>query len=82
MTVMTKHEIDCEEALRSLFDFLDHELDDEESDAMQRHLSTCRTCYSRANFERRLKDRLRELRHDDDPAVDAEERIKRLLQSF
>jgi anti-sigma factor (TIGR02949 family) len=78
---MTKHDIDCEQALKSLFDFLDHELDDAERDAMQRHLSTCRSCWSRANFEQRLKDRLRELRRDE-PAQDATARIKRLLESF
>ena len=78
---MTRHEIDCEGALRHLFDFLDHELGEDERDAMQRHLSTCRSCYSRASFERRLKEKLHELRRDE-PAVDAQERIKRLLQSF
>lgn len=78
---MTGHEIDCEAALRHLFDFLDHELDGDERDAMQRHLSTCRSCYSRANFERRLKEKLHELRCDE-PAVAAQERIRRLLQSF
>jgi anti-sigma factor (TIGR02949 family) len=78
---VTKHDIDCEQALRHLFDFIDHELDDDERDAMQRHLATCRSCFSRANFENRLKDKLRELRRDE-PGEDASERIKRLLQSF
>jgi anti-sigma factor (TIGR02949 family) len=78
---MNRHDMDCEEALKRLFDFLDHELGDDERDAMQRHLSTCLGCWSRASFERRLKARLRELRRDE-PVVDAEERIKRLLRSF
>jgi anti-sigma factor (TIGR02949 family) len=78
---VTQHDIDCEQALRKLFDFLDHELEDDERDAMQRHISTCRSCYSRANFERRLKDKLIQLRHGE-PEHDANERIKRLLQSF
>jgi anti-sigma factor (TIGR02949 family) len=78
---LTQHDIDCEQALRSLFDFLDHELDPQERDAMQHHLSTCRSCYSRANFEGRLKEKLRELRCDDPPET-AHERIRRLLQSF
>ena len=78
---MTQNDIDCEQALRKLFDFIDHELDDDERDAMQRHLSTCRTCFSRASFERRLKDKLHELRHDN-PEPDADERIRRLLRSF
>lgn len=78
---MTQHDIDCEQALRGLFAFLDHELDVEERAAMQRHLSICRSCYSRVNFEQRLKDKLRELRREE-PAQDVTERIKRLVQSF
>ena len=78
---MTRHDIDCEQALRHLFDFIDHELDDGERDAMQRHLQTCRSCFSRATFEGRLKERLHELRRDE-PAEDVNERIRRLLQSF
>lgn len=78
---MTQHDIDCEQALRALFAFLDHELDDEERAAMQRHLSTCRSCYSRVNFEQQLKDKLRELRRDE-PAQDVTERIRRLVKSF
>lgn len=77
---MTQHDIDCEKALGRLFAFLDHELADDEREAMQYHLSTCRSCFSRASFERRLKDKLRELRED--TAVSASERIEKLLQSF
>jgi anti-sigma factor (TIGR02949 family) len=77
---MTKHDIDCEEALGRLFAFLDHELGVDEREAMQAHLLRCRSCFSRASFERRLKDKLRELR--DDKAVGATERIDKLLQSF
>jgi anti-sigma factor (TIGR02949 family) len=77
---VTEHDFDCEQALRRLFDFLDHELEDGERDAMQRHLSTCRSCFSRADFERRLKAKLGELRQE--PAPSAGERIKRLLESF
>lgn len=78
---MTRHDIDCDQALRRLFDFLDHELADDERDAVERHLQTCRSCFSRADFERRLKDKLRELR-DAEPAQTASERIKALVRSF
>lgn len=78
---VTQHEYDCEQALRRLFDFLDHELDGEERDAMQRHLHTCRSCYSRADFEQRLKGKLTALR-EQVPAESAHERIRRLLESF
>ena len=78
---MTRQEINCEEALGRLFEFLDHELSADERAAVERHLQTCRSCFSRAGFERRLKEKLRELRGDE-PTHAASERIKGLLQDF
>lgn len=78
---MTQHDYDCEQALQRLFDFLDHELADEERDAMQRHLHTCRSCYARADFEQRLKGKLATLR-EQVPTPSAQQRIRRLLDSF
>jgi anti-sigma factor (TIGR02949 family) len=78
---MTKHEIECEQALRQIFEYIDHELDDTERTAMEHHLHTCHSCYSRVEFERRLKVKLGELKNDDvDPTV--RERIKRMLETF
>lgn len=78
---MTQQELTCEQALHHLFEFLDHELEPAERDAMQRHMSTCRSCYSRMDFERRLKEKLGELRREE-PVESASERVKRLLESF
>jgi anti-sigma factor (TIGR02949 family) len=78
---MTKREIKCEQALKQIFQYIDHELDHARRAAMEHHLHTCHSCYSRAEFEQRLKAKLGELKKDDaDPAV--RERIKRLLESF
>jgi anti-sigma factor RsiW len=78
---MTKHEIECEQALRQVFEYIDHVLDDTERAAMEHHLHTCHSCYSRVEFEGRLKAKLGELKkHDADPTV--RERIKKLLESF
>jgi anti-sigma factor (TIGR02949 family) len=53
---MTDREIrSCEQALRFLAAHLDGELDDATGDEIQRHLARCRSCYSRAEFEKRLK---------------------------
>ena len=59
---MEKRDIDCEQALRQIFDFLDHELGAADHEAMHRHLETCKSCFSRMDFERRLKDKLKALR--------------------
>jgi anti-sigma factor RsiW len=59
---MTKHEIPgCEEALRLLALYLDRELSTGSSRLVERHLERCRSCWSRAEFESRLRERLAEL---------------------
>lgn len=54
-----RERIDCEEALRRLAAYLDRELEAGESAEVERHLERCRSCFSRAEFERRLKERIR-----------------------
>ncbi|HEY5602805.1 MAG TPA: zf-HC2 domain-containing protein [Gammaproteobacteria bacterium] len=50
-----KKTIDCEEALKRLFDYIDHELHGHRHEEMADHLSKCRSCYSRLEFEKRLQ---------------------------
>jgi anti-sigma factor (TIGR02949 family) len=45
----------CEEALRLLAAHLDGELDADSGAGLEQHLDACRSCCSRAEFERRLK---------------------------
>ena len=72
--------INCDEALRLLAAFLDHELNDERQ-AVERHLQACRSCFSRAEFERRLKGEIAQLgRETVQPGF--EERVRRLIGSF
>lgn len=78
---MTREITSCEEALQVLADHLDDELDPELRTQLLGHLDTCRSCYSRAEFERRLKARVRSLGHE--PVPDAvSERVRRLLHHF
>lgn len=71
----------CEDALKSLFEYLDHELKDNEHQAMDAHLRGCRSCYSRAEFERRLKARLAQSGSEAPPA-ELKERIGKILKQF
>jgi anti-sigma factor (TIGR02949 family) len=48
----------CEDALRVLAEHLDRELDETRASQVERHLDTCRSCWSRAEFEKRLKETL------------------------
>jgi anti-sigma factor (TIGR02949 family) len=71
----------CEEAMRSLAAYLDNELAAGAEQSVRQHLELCRSCYSRAEFERRLKFELRKLGKDEVP-VGFEQRVRHLLQSF
>jgi anti-sigma factor (TIGR02949 family) len=79
---MSDHQpMTCEEALRRLAAFLDRELDGPEHETLERHLDVCRSCFSRAEFERRLKSEIGRLgREEISPAFDR--RIRRLFGSF
>ncbi len=73
--------ITCEEALRLLAEHLDGELDGARHHEVERHLSLCRSCFSRAEFERRLKSQLETLRQQ--PVQSKfEERIRALIGQF
>lgn len=73
--------IRCEEAIHRLAEYLDGELSDREDAEVERHLETCRSCWSRAEFERRIRSRLADLRYDE-VNPDFERRIRTLLRRF
>lgn len=72
--------VDCEQALAQMFEFIDHELNAHEHEAMQAHLHTCKSCFSRAEFERRLKQKLTGLRERAAPGAQA--RLEKLIKSL
>lgn len=73
--------ITCEEALRLLAEHLDGELDGAHRHEVEKHLSLCRSCFSRAEFERRLKSQLATLRQQPvQPSF--EQRIRALIGRF
>jgi predicted anti-sigma-YlaC factor YlaD len=73
--------IDCEEAVRLLALYLDGELHSGERVSVAHHLETCRSCYSRSEFERYLKAKLSHLgRADVRPAF--ERQIRHLITQF
>jgi len=73
--------INCEEALRLLATYLDDELDGASHETVEHHLQACRSCYSRAEFERRLKAEFEELRREPVPPG-FEHRVRRLMIQF
>jgi len=51
-------EIDCDEVMRQLFDFLDDEVDMGAHEEIHQHIEDCRSCFSRVEFERELRTRV------------------------
>ena len=78
---MKKNELNCEQALRHLLAYLDRELTQHDHAAMEEHLKVCKGCFSRMEFERLLKGKVKDLREERaSPGV--RERIKALLKDF
>jgi anti-sigma factor (TIGR02949 family) len=73
--------INCDEALRLLAAYLDDELHAGAHERVERHLELCRSCFSRAEFERRLKGEINRLAREEIPPS-FEQRVRRLLDSF
>jgi mycothiol system anti-sigma-R factor len=73
--------IDCEEALRQLFEYLDAELHGGSQREMEQHLEHCRSCFSRVEFERRLKAYTAEAGHEP-VSPGFEQRIRGLIDTF
>ena len=73
--------IGCEEALKHLLSYLDQALGSAKRREVEHHLEICRTCFSRAEFERLLKSQLQEAGRE---TVTAEfgKKIKTLLSRF
>jgi anti-sigma factor (TIGR02949 family) len=47
--------IDCDEVLREVEAFLDHELSEDRREYIAVHLRTCSPCAKRADFQQRLR---------------------------
>ena len=73
--------LDCEEVIAQLFEYLDRELDTDTLQAIEAHIALCRGCFSRAEFERRLRARLAEVGNAEAPAS-LRLRARRLLERF
>lgn len=61
--------LDCEGVVDRLFEYLDGELEDLESQQVKDHLEVCKRCYPRAEFERAFLDAVRNCK-DTQPCPD------------
>lgn len=73
--------ITCEDVLKHLVAYLDHETDAHTAAEIEQHLEQCRGCYSRAEFEQRLKAHVRAAGSRSAPER-LRARIKKLVDEF
>jgi anti-sigma factor (TIGR02949 family) len=78
---MSTQKIDCEQAIKQIFEFIDHELSDGEHALLEQHLRTCKSCFSRMEFERMLKQKMGALA-DKVPSAALDARVRKLLAGF
>jgi anti-sigma factor (TIGR02949 family) len=74
-------QIRCEEVISHLFEYLDGEIDAEKRRQIDRHLEECRGCFSRAEFEKELKKKVKQLGRQEPPRS-LQRRLKALIDQF
>ena len=78
---MSQDDLTCEEVLEQLFAYLDEELDHDRLAAIDRHLERCRDCFTRAEFEKRIRARVQQT--GTAPAPDRlRQRLKKVLDRY
>lgn len=74
---MTDLHISCEEVIEQLFAYLDGELNEASIAAIHRHLAHCRDCFTRAEFEKKLRAKVAE-----SATAEAPERLRRRIRGL
>jgi len=57
-------DIDCQEALKLVAAYVDKQAEGDDTEALEKHLDSCRHCFDRVEFEKLFKNRLRALKVD------------------
>lgn len=75
-------DIGCLEAIEAFYAYLDGELSEPRAiEDFEHHMSHCRSCFSRAEVERLLNERLRRTGNSKAPD-DLRNRVRRLMDEF
>ncbi len=57
-------DIDCQEALTLVAAYVDKQAEGNDTEALEKHLESCRHCFDRVEFEKLFKNRLQGLKVD------------------
>lgn len=74
--------LDCQAAMRQLWDYLDGELSDERMAAVRAHLSVCARCYPHYEFERAFLSAVAATRRGQQASGTLRERVLSALQDI
>ena len=75
-------DIGCLEAIEAFYSYLDGELSNPKAiEDFEHHMGHCRSCFSRAEVERLLNERMRESGTSKAPE-DLRDRVRRLMDEF
>lgn len=74
-------ELSCEDVLSKLYDYLDSEVDGPTAEDINHHLHHCRECFSRAEFEEMLRNKVIEAGESQAPE-DVKARLASLIKRF
>jgi len=78
----THDDIGCLQAIEAFYSYLDGELEDPKSiKEFEHHVSHCRSCYSRADVERLLTNRMSESAKSSAPEQ-LQDRLRKLMDEF
>lgn len=78
---MNESWISCEEVVERLLDYLHRELDGAANAEIERHLDRCHDCFSRAEFEQKLRERITESGQQEAPER-LRRRVREMIERF
>jgi anti-sigma factor (TIGR02949 family) len=72
----------CEEVIAKLYEYLDQEVDSKTSKNIDHHIHGCRECFSRLEFEKKLRQRVSSSVDELETPDDIKNRLEALLKRF
>lgn len=73
--------LSCEQVLQGLWEYMDSEMGPTDVEHVKKHLDLCRSCFSRLEFEKRLREEMKKKTNHCCPEK-VKARIKNLLELF
>jgi len=73
-------DIDCEEAIKRLMDYIDDYLKTNRKTELEKHLASCRSCMDRYEFQKKIKTKISSLDNRSDSTIS--NKLRGLLDSL